>query len=151
MACSSPGQRAVTLRHRTERHNTHIHFSSRTPAALLGLAALAAGPARADQNIYVSGSSGEFGTLDLNTDAYTNIGATPETFDGIGFAGGDLFGLTSGGKMYYINTKDATTIDPGAVTPTSIGSTATLPPHGGGFLLPERMSASCRGEFFQKP
>ncbi len=70
---------------------------SQTRPVLLGLAALsllalAPRPAAADQSVYIGGSGDEFGTLDLQTGAFTAVGGglygSPS---GLGYSGGTLY------------------------------------------------------------
>jgi len=87
--------------------------STRSRAILVATALLALGlsrPAWADLDAYVATGNGNFGSLDLTTGAYTQIGSLGlsfgETIFGLGFIGGELIGSDSNnpGSLYSINT-----------------------------------------------
>jgi hypothetical protein len=105
-------------------------------AAVALAAAMGPGTADAGAVVYVAGSGNEFGTLDLTTGAYTNIGTMTGLGDpssnnmfGMGFgADGNLYGLDSqtspDSHLWMINTSNAAVTDMGGVGQTAIDATA---------------------------
>jgi PEP-CTERM motif len=82
--------------------------------------ALFAVPASADSLIYVSNGSGQFGTLDLTTGAFNQIGPnTPEAVGGlVPGRNGSLFALTASGNLASINPATGVT---SVIGPTGLG------------------------------
>jgi hypothetical protein len=76
-----------------------------------------AAQAKADSIAYVGSSTGQFGTINLATGAFTSLGNSGQTLAGLAVADGDIFATsyhTSNGTLYEVNPKN------GAVT--SIGT-----------------------------
>jgi len=70
-----------------------------------------------DSMAYVSTGSGEFGTLDLNTGSFSDLGNSGLKLAGMGIANGKLYGVnyrTPNGTLYSIDTTNG--------NPTAIGS-----------------------------
>ena len=102
-------------------------------AVAFGAACGGRGTARADVSVYVSGDENEFGTLDLTTGAFTQIGMYPLPFMrgnvdlvfGLGFTGpGQLSVLDERGNYY--------SADPATAGLTLLGSPPGIEPTGGG-------------------
>jgi hypothetical protein len=105
-------------------------------AAMALAAAMGPGTAEAGAVVYVAGSGNEFGTLDLTTGNYTNIGtlalpggAANDNMFGMGFgADGKLYGLDSqtnpDAHLWLINPATAGVTDLGGVGQTAIDATA---------------------------
>lgn len=100
--------------------------------AAIGLAA-AMNPGTADAGpvVYVAGSGNEFGTLDLLTGAYSNIGTLSlpvgDSIYGMGFSGGSLYGLDSSvpnANLELINTTNANVTTVGGINQSAIDGTA---------------------------
>ena len=93
-------------------HNGELHdetsencnFVHRDGPPCLGLSRSAS----ADLSVYAATAQGDFGTLDLDTGAYTSIGPSGVTsIVGMGFIGGTLYGVDNnadGAGFYSINT-----------------------------------------------
>jgi len=102
-------------------------------ATLAALTTLAAGakPAKAaDPTAYIVGSGNEFGTLDLTTGAFSEIGVLPISGNifGMGFGpDGVLYGLDSAvpsASLYSIDTNTANVINLGPVGQSAVDATA---------------------------
>ena len=85
------------------------------PALLLVLSA--AGHAG---SLFVEGSGNQFGTLDLSTGNFSGVGTTTPLFFGMGFSGGNLYGLDSASPANVFR------IDPATANTTQIPSTNNL-------------------------
>jgi len=106
-------------------------------AALALITTLSASSALADSYAYVEGDAGPFGTIDLNTGAFTSLGTTSlggttEYLSGLGVANGTLYGasfITYGntGTLYSINTANGslTTVGSSGVSYEDLGSTTS--------------------------
>jgi hypothetical protein len=88
-----------------------------------------AGPAKASGLVYVVGSGNEFGTINLTTGAFTQIGVLNlpggDNIFGMGFgANGNLYALDSGAnaELYQINTTNAQVTAIGAIGQSAIGA-----------------------------
>jgi hypothetical protein len=101
--------------------------------AAIGLSA-ATKPSTADAAslVYVAGSGNEFGTIDLTTGSYTNIGTlnlpSGDNIFGMGFgADGKLYGLDGSlptSNLYRIDTTNANTTLIGGINQSAIDATA---------------------------
>ncbi len=85
------------------------------------------GIAKADDLTYVTTTSQAFGTLDVNTGAFTQLGTSGSYLEGLGESGGDLYGISSAGaggattnELYRINTAN------GALTPVASTSVSII-------------------------
>src|ERR1700690_3883243 len=61
--------------------------------ALPILLAASAGPVKADNIAYMSTNTGEFGTIDLNTGVFSELGYSGVALAGIGVANGTLYAM----------------------------------------------------------
>jgi hypothetical protein len=93
--------------------------------------AVAPQSARADQSVYVTGSSNEFGTLDLATGSFTQIAtlALPngDSIFGMGYgADGKLYGLDSNpdANLWQINPSNGAVTELGAIGQSAIDATS---------------------------
>jgi hypothetical protein len=78
---------------------------TRTAAAALALTSIfCVMSASADNYAYASDQPGDFGTMDLNTGVFTDIGNMGENLTGMADVGGTLYGgLYHGGSLYTVN------------------------------------------------
>ena len=88
------------------------------------------GSLRADNTAYATTESGDFGTIDLNTGAFTLLGNSGLTLSGLGVSGGNLYGVTytsAAGTLFQINPANGalTTIGSSGVDYYDFGSTLT--------------------------
>ena len=89
------------------------------------------GTLRADNTAYVTFFGGNFGTIDLNTGAFTLLGNSGQTLSGLGVYGGNLYGVTytvPSGSFYQVNPANGalTAIgSPSGVDYYDFGSTLT--------------------------
>ncbi len=91
--------------------------------------------AQASQTVYVAGSGGEFGTINLTTGAFTAIGpgldlGNGNTIFGMGFgSNGNLYGVDSGSpsNLFEINTTTGVATPSGgiALSDSAIGAVPT--------------------------
>ena len=105
----------------------------RVTGALVVLALLLGGGAGASHaaTVYVAGSANDFGTLNLSTGVFTDIGTlnlpVPERIFGMGFgADGKLYGLDSSSldaNLYLINTTNAQVTLEGSINESAVGAT----------------------------
>ncbi len=103
-----------------------------TLALLLALACAASPPsAEADQYVYVTGSSNEFGTLDLATGAFSQIATlnlpAGDYIYGMGFgANGNLYGVDSqpDANLWQINPSTGGLTDLGAIGQSALDATS---------------------------
>jgi hypothetical protein len=87
-------------------------------AAVFGMLAASAGAIKADSIAYEAASSRDFGTVDLNTGVYTEIGVSPNVpIAGLGEIGGTLYAAGSIG-----NTNTLYSVDPATGGLTAIGN-----------------------------
>jgi hypothetical protein len=98
-------------------------------SAVLLAAAVNPRMAKADISVFVAGNAREFGTLDLNTGVFTQIGTlnTPLPILGMGFGSdGNLYGLDGGANahLFRIDTSNANATDLGPVGQSTIDATA---------------------------
>ncbi len=101
-------------------------------AAIALCVALGPGLAQAGSVVYVAGTGNEFGTLNLSTGAFTNIGTLNlpgnDAIYGMGFGSdGKLYGLdasTPNANLYQINTSNASTSLVGAIGQSAIDATS---------------------------
>ena len=94
------------------------------PLALLIFGASSAQATRA----YVASGSGQFGTIDLDSGAFTSLGNMGLLLSGLGVANGNLYGsAVSTGDLYQVNTSDGTLtfIGDGGIPLQVIGSTTS--------------------------
>jgi hypothetical protein len=102
-------------------------------AALALVATLSASSAWADNNAYVEGEDGPFGTIDLNTGVFTSLGSTTlgsttEFLSGLGVDNGKLYGADFGsGTLYLVNPANGslTTVGSSGVSYEDLGSTTS--------------------------
>ncbi len=99
-------------------------------SALALVTTLCASSGWADSYAYVEGDNGPFGTLDLNTGAYTYLGTTSVFLSGLGTANGKLYGANYGengplGTLYSVNTANGnlTAVGSSGISYEDIGST----------------------------
>lgn len=83
---------------------------------------------KADNTAYFLGGSGEFGTIDLNTGAYTSLGNTGQTLAGLATVNGTLYGAsynTANGTLYSVNSANGSlsAIGASSLVYSLIGST----------------------------
>lgn len=79
------------------------------------------------QTLYVQGSGNEFGTLDISTGDFTQIGTTTPTLYGMGSTpSGELFGLDDQGNahLHQIDLKTAITTDLGEINQSAFAATS---------------------------
>lgn len=96
--------------------------------AILGLGLLAQPSARADSIAYIVTGTDQFGTIDLNTGAFTEIGNMGQLLAGLGVADGNLYGpVNLSNTLYRVNpaTGALTAVGTGSLTYTGIGSTTS--------------------------
>ena len=107
--------------------------------AALGVLASHEETARADTSIYVVGATNEFGTLDLSTGDFTQLGEFPPATGrkgpfpifGLGFTGpGQLSAVDFRGNLFSIDPANGAEIPP--FSATSPFATGTSPNGGGG-------------------
>jgi hypothetical protein len=82
--------------------------------------------ARADAIAYVDTAADQFGTIDLNTGVFTDIGTMGQQLSGLGVSGGNLFGGVSGtGNLYEVNPASGslTFVGAGTINYLDTGST----------------------------
>jgi hypothetical protein len=82
--------------------------------------------ARADATAYMITGTDQFGTIDLNTGAFTPIGDMGTQLSGLGVSGGNLYGgATLGDTLYEVNpaTGALTAVGTGSLTYADTGST----------------------------
>jgi len=124
--------------------NKSTIFWTRTIAAGFILLGGLQSAARADTNAYMITVNRDFGTIDLNTGAYTSVGSTstgsgPQALSGLGEIGSTLYAESFGagvGTLYSINTTTGALTAVGTDTtynPLGFGSTLT----GGLFAIAE--------------
>jgi hypothetical protein len=102
-------------------------------AAIVSLTTVGLVSAQADNIAYVVVGGGGFGTLDLNTGAFTLLGSAGQTLGGLGEANGTLYGTSYGldsgiyGVLYSINPTNGslTTVGTSAVSYDVFGSTTS--------------------------
>ena len=87
--------------------------------SLLALMVVSAGVAMADISVYEETGNTSFGTLNLNTGVYTNIGVSGLLLSGLGEVNGVVYGgIEEGNELYSVNTST------GALT--GIGSNSVM-------------------------
>jgi hypothetical protein len=98
----------------------------------IGLLAMFAGSLKADQFAYLLGGQGgpsqAFGTVDLNTGAFTSLGNITTGVTGLGVAGGNLYTVANGSDtLESINTSNGalTAVGNSGVAMSNFGSTTT--------------------------
>jgi hypothetical protein len=92
-------------------------------ALLLGLQPAA----RADAVAYMDTRTDQFGTIDLNTGVFTQIGKMGQQLSGLGVSGGNLFGgVTGTGNLYQVNPSSGalTLVGAGPINYLDTGSTS---------------------------
>jgi hypothetical protein len=82
------------------------------------LAALAFGTARADDIAYVGVNGGNFGTVDLETGAFADLGNSGQTLAGLAVANSTLFATS-----YHVGDSSLYSVNPSNGQLTSIGTT----------------------------
>ena len=84
--------------------------------------------ARADSIAYIATGADQFGTIDLNTGVFTQLGNMGQLLSGLGVAGGKLYGgVNEGDTLYEVNpaTGTLTAVGTGSVTYADFGSTTS--------------------------
>lgn len=84
--------------------------------------------ARADSIAYMATGSDNFGTIDLNTGVYTQIGNMGQLLAGLGAAGSNLYGgVNHGSSLYQVNLTNGilTPIGDGSISYALFGSTTS--------------------------
>ena len=100
----------------------------RAGAGALGLVLFlsAQNAARADSIAYITTGSDQFGTIDLDTGVFTQIGNMGMLLSGLGVSGGNLYGGANlGNTLYEVNpaTGALTAVGTGSLTYAGTGST----------------------------
>lgn len=100
------------------RNTRTLAFGALTKMAKVGLASLCLIPflvgapqARADEFAYEVNSDGQFGFIDLNTGAFTNLGTLSVTLCGLAVHAGHLYGYGpcgTSGTLYEVNPANGT-------------------------------------------
>jgi hypothetical protein len=97
-------------------------------AALAFATVVPAQTASADSLAYLVTGSSQFGTVDLNTGVFTQLGSTGLLLSGLGVAGGNMYGgVESGSTLYRVNpaTGALTAAGTGSISYAVTGSTTT--------------------------
>jgi hypothetical protein len=84
--------------------------------------------ARADDMAYMSTGSFQFGTIDLNTGVFTQLGNSGQLLSGLGTIGGNIYGgLFDSDILYQVNLVNGglTEIGTGSINYNDTGSTTT--------------------------
>jgi len=95
------------------------------------LLALSAGGVRAANIAYAGSSTGQFGTIDLGTGAFTSLGNSGQTLAGLAVANGSIFATsyhTANGTLFLVNPANGGLTSVGAATGIDyddFGSTTT--------------------------
>jgi hypothetical protein len=118
-------------------------------AAIAVWAAMSPGAANAGSVVYVAGSGNEFGTLNLTTGAFTDIGTlnlpANDNIFGMGFGSdGKLYGLDATlptANLYQINTSNADTTLIGPTNPAESAIDATADASGKMYALSQDTNA----------
>src|ERR1022692_4806529 len=79
----------------------------RVLGAITLLFAASAGSIKADNIAYLATGSADFGTVDLNTGVFSQLGVSSAVLGGLGVAGGTLYGASyraGTGTLYTVNT-----------------------------------------------
>jgi hypothetical protein len=83
-----------------------VNASYRVALCCAALLVLCAGALRADSIAYAGSSTGQFGTIDLNTGAFTSLGNSGQTLAGLAVANGSIFATsyhTANGTLFLVN------------------------------------------------
>ena len=69
---------------------------------------LSVGALKADSIAYAGSSTGQFGTIDLNTGAFTSLGTSGQTLAGLAVASGSIFATsyhTANGTLFRVDQR----------------------------------------------
>ena len=105
--------------------------NSRTALCVVAFFILSAAGLKADNIAYAGSSTGQFGTIDLNTGAFTSLGTSGQTLAGLAVADGSIFATsyhTANGTLYQVNPANGALTSVGTATGIDyddFGSTTT--------------------------
>jgi hypothetical protein len=103
-----------------------MHMLRNAGIAALGLLFLCTQPSARADNIAYMITTNQFGTIDLSTGVFTDIGSLGQLLSGLGDVGGNLYGgVDVGDTLYEVNqaTGALTAVGTGSITYAAFGST----------------------------